>query len=296
VRADRGPGSTAQSWLLLAPFLAGVVLLVAGPAALTVGLALFEADLVRPPVFRGLANFGDLATDPVFLQSVRNSLIYIAGAVPLRAFAAIGLALLLHASFRGAGGYRTAAYLPSTIPDVSFALAWLWILNPLYGPLNVGLAAVGITGPAWLSDPWAARAGLVLISAFTIGEGFLIALASRREVPGELYELAGLEGAGPWQTLRRVTLPVLGPTLLLLVLRDTILSFQSSFVPAVVITDGGPPEYATTFLPLYVYRTGFQYLRFGTAAAATVVMLAMTAALVALQYLVLRRWRFARVA
>jgi multiple sugar transport system permease protein len=63
-----------------------------------------------------------------------------------------------------------------------------------------------------------------------------------------------------------------------------------------VITDGGPPEYATTFLPLYVYRTGFQYLRFGTAAAATVVMLAMTAALVALQYLVLRRWRFARVA
>jgi multiple sugar transport system permease protein len=296
VREGRGPGSTAQSWLLIAPFLTGVVLLVAGPAVLTAGLALFEADLVRRPVFRGLANFGDLATDPIFRQSVRNSLIYIAGAVPLRAFAAIGLALLLHASFRGAGAYRTAVYLPSTIPDVSFALAWLWILNPLYGPLNVGLAAIGITGPAWLSDPWAARAGLVLISAFTIGEGFLIALASRREVPGELYELAGLEGAGPWQTLRRVTLPVLGPTLLLLVLRDTILSFQSSFVPAVVITDGGPPEYATTFLPLYVYRTGFQYLRFGTAAAATVVMLAMTAGLVALQYLVLRRWRFARVA
>ena len=82
-----------------------------------------------------------------------------------------------------------------------------------------------------------------------------------------------MEGAGPWATLRRVTLPVMGPTLLLLVLRDTIYSFQTSFVPALVITDGGPPEYATTFLPLFVYRNGFEYLRFGYAAAATVVML-----------------------
>jgi multiple sugar transport system permease protein len=295
-RGAFGPGSTAESWLLLAPFLAGVTVLVAGPALLTVVLALFEADLVRASVFRGWGNFAELAGDAVFHTALRNSCIYIAGAVPLRALAAVGMALLLHAQFRGAGTYRTATYLPTAIPDVPYALAWLWILNPLYGPLNLALAGLGLDGPAWLSDPWAARAGLILISAFTVGEGFLIALAARREVPAEMYELAALEGAGRWQTLRRVTMPLLGPTLDLLVLRDTIYSFQSSFVPALVITDGGPPEYATTFLPLFIYRNGFEHLRFGYAASATVVMLLLTVVLIGLQYLVLRRWRYARVA
>ena len=278
------------------PFLIGVAVLVVGPAAWTVALALFESDLVTASVFRGLGNFRELVDDPVFLTAVRNSLIYVAGAIPLRVAAAFGLALLLHRPFRGAGAYRTAAYVPTVVPDVAFALAWLWILNPLYGPLNLTLAAVGIDGPAWLSDPWAARVGLIMISAFTVGEGFLIAMAVRRDIPGELYALAALEGAGRWATLRRVTLPLMGPTLVLLVLRDTIYSFQTSFVPALVITDGGPPPYATTFLPVFIYRNGFQYLRFGYAAAATVIMLVVTAALIAGQYAILRRWRHARVA
>ena len=291
-----GPGSTSESWLLLTPFLFGVVVLVAAPALLTAGLSLFEADLVRDAVYRGWDNFTELAGDPIFLAALRNSCIFIAGAVPLRALAALGLALLLHPPFAGARGYRAAAYVPTVIPEVSFALAFLWILNPLYGPLNLALGAIGLNGPAWLSDPWAARAGLILISAFTVGEGFLIAMASRRAIPTEVYELAAMEGAGRWHTLRRVTLPLLGPTLVLLLLRDTIYSFQTSFVTALVITDGGPPEYATTFLPLFIYRNGFEYLRFGYAAAATVVVLVLTSVLIGVQYLVLRRWRFARVA
>jgi multiple sugar transport system permease protein len=296
VRHRPGPGSTVESWVLLAPFLLGVMVLVAGPALITVALSLYESDLVQASVFRGWGNFQELVDDQIFLTAVRNSLIYIGGAVPLRTLAAVGLALLLQPRFRGAGAYRTASYLPTVIPDVSFALAFLWIFNPLYGPLNLALGAIGVPGPAWLSDPWAARAGLVLISVFTVGEGFLIATAARREIPTENYELAALEGAGPAQTLRRVTLPLLGPTLILLLLRDTIYSFQTSFVPALVITEGGPPEYATTFLPQFIYRNGFEYLRFGYAAAATVLMLVVTALLIGVQYLVLRRWRYARVA
>jgi multiple sugar transport system permease protein len=292
----RRPGSLAESWLLLAPFLFGVVVLVIGPAVLTAALSMFDADLVRAPVFNGLANFRELADDPIFLAALRNSLIYIVGAIPLRLLGAVGLALLLHVRFRGVSGYRSAVYLPTVVPDVAFALAWLWILNPLYGPLNLALAAVGIDGPDWLSDPWAARIGLILIAGFTIGEGFLIAMATRQQIPQDLYELAALEGAGPWATLKRLTLPLMAPTLVLLILRDTIYSFQTSFVPALIITDGGPPSYATTFLPLFIYRNGFEYLRFGYAAAATMLMLALTAAIIGLQYTVIRRWRNARVA
>jgi multiple sugar transport system permease protein len=292
----RRPGSSLESWLLLAPFLVGVLTLVVGPAALTIGLSLFDADLVTAPIARGLGNFDELLADPIFGAAVRNSLIFIAAAVPLRALAALAAALLLHRSFRGARAYRTIVFVPSAVPEIAFALAWLWILNPLYGPINVSLAAIGIDGPAWLSDPWAARFGLVLMSAFTIGEGFLIAVATRRAIPAELYDLAALEGSRDWQTLRRVTLPLMAPTLVLLLIRDTIYSFQSTFVPAIVVTDGGPPPYATTFLPVFIYRNGFQYLRFGYAAAATVVMLAITAVLIIAQYAILRRWRHARVA
>jgi multiple sugar transport system permease protein len=292
----RRPGSTAESWLLLTPFLFGVALLVVGPAMLTAGLSMLDADLVTRPVGRGFANFVELVDDPIFLTAMRNSLIFIGAAVPLRAIAAIGAALVLHQPFRGAAAHRTVTFLPTVVPDVAFALAWLWILNPLYGPINLTLGAVGLDGPAWLSDPWAARLGLVMISAFTIGEGFLIAMATRQEIPADLYELAALEGAGRWATLRRVTLPLMAPTLVLLLLRDTIYSFQTSFVPALVITDGGPAPYATTFLPVFIYRNGFEYLRFGYAAAATIVMMALTAVLIAAQYAILRRWRHARVA
>ena len=119
----------------------------------------------------------------------------------------------------------------------------------------------------------------------------MIALAVRQMIPAPLYEVARVEGAGAWQSFRRVTLPLMLPALLLLAIRDTIFSFQTSFLPALLVTDGGPPPYSTTYLPLFVYRNAFEYLRYGYASAATVVMLVVTAAIVWLQYDAISRWR-----
>jgi multiple sugar transport system permease protein len=212
-------------------------------------------------------------------------------AVPLRLLGALGLALLLHHRFRGVAAYRTASYLPTVVPDVAYALLWLWILNPLYGPLNLILEAVGGPTPRWLTDPRDAQAAVILMSLFTIGEGFLVALATRQSLPRELYELAAVEAAKPWYVFGRVTLPLMAPTLLLLMFRDTIFSFQANFVPALIVTEGGPPPYATTYLPLFVYRNAFEYLRYGYAAAATLVMFGVTALVVYLQWRIVRRWR-----
>ena len=107
---------------------------------------------------------------------------------------------------------------------------------------------------------------------------------------------AALEDATAWDVFRRVTLPLMAPVLALLVLRDTMLSLQFSFVPALVVTDGGPPPYATTYLPLFVYTNAFEYLRYGYAAAATLVMFVITAAIVFAQWQILRRWRVASAA
>jgi multiple sugar transport system permease protein len=133
----------------------------------------------------------------------------------------------------------------------------------------------------------------VLLTAFQLGEVFVVLLAARRELPGELYEVCEMEGAGAFYTFRRVTLPLLWPTLALLAARDVVLSLQTTFVPAMVITQGGP-KYATTFLPLYIYQNGFEYLRIGYASAMTCVMFLVTAGMVGVQLWVLRAWRGAR--
>jgi multiple sugar transport system permease protein len=239
----------------------------------------------------GLDNLRELVGDEVFWTSVRNSVVYAAVAVPLRLAGALGLALLLHRRQRGVGAERAVAYLPTVLPDAAYALVWVWLLNPLYGPLNLALEAVGIPGPAWTTDPDAAMAGIVLMSLLQVGEGFLVCLAVRQQLPPELYQLAEVEGAGPWQVFRRVTLPMMAPALVLLALRDVVFAFQATFVPALLVTGGGPPPHATTFLPLYVYRTGFEYLRYGYASAATLGMFVVTAVVVAVQWRLVRRWR-----
>ena len=288
-----GPGRRERRGLALlaAPYGVGVLALVVLPAAMTVALAFTEYDLVRPARWVGVDNLVALASDDVFWTSVRNSLVYALVAVPLRLAGALGLALLLHRRQRGVGAERTAAFLPTVLPDAAYALVWIWLLNPLYGPINLALEAVGLPGPAWTTDGDAAMAGVVLMGLLQIGEGFLVCLAVRQQLPGELYQLAAVEGAGPWQVLRRITLPLMAPALVLLALRDTLFAFQATFVPALLVTEGGPPPHATTFLPLYVYRTGFEYLRYGYASAATLAMFVVTAAVVAVQWRLVRRWR-----
>jgi multiple sugar transport system permease protein len=277
--------------LMLAPYLFGLVLLVFAPAAVTFGLALFRYDLITSPEWAGLANFRELWHDDLFRRSIRNSLMFVVAAVPLRLLGALLLALLLHRQFRGASTYRASSYLPTVIPDVAFALLMLWIFNPIYGPLNLALDAAGFTPPQWLTDPSDARWAVVWMSLFQIGEGFVIALAVRQSLPDDLYELAEIEGAPSWYVFARVTFPLMAPALLLLLFRDTIYSFQANFVPALLIFDGGPPPFATTYLPLFVYTNAFEYLRYGYAAAASLVMFAITALIVFAQWRILRRWR-----
>lgn len=264
-----------QRALMLAPFLIGVLALVAVPAVTTFALALFEYSLLEAPRFVGLDNLRALFDDPFFAEAVENSLLLAAIAVPLRVAGALGLALLLTRGFRFAGAHRTIVYLPTVVPETAYALLWLFLLNPLFGPVNGLLGAIGLPQPEWLTDPTAAFVAMVLIAAFTIGEGFVIALAVRQEISGELYDLARLEGATPFATFRRVTLPLMAPALGLLALRDTAFLLQASFAPAYLLTDGGP-DLATLFLPVYVFDVGFEQFRYGYAAAMTLAMFLIT--------------------
>ena len=288
-----------QLAVMLAPYVVGLVALVLAPAFVTFGLALTEYDLVRSPSFVGLDNFRELVDDDVFRIALVNSLVFALVAVPLRLGAALALALLLHRRMPGIGAYRAGVVVPTVVPEIAYGLLWLWLLKPLYGPINTLLGWggapnftwIGYPLPQWLTHPNDARAAIIILSLFTIGEGFVILLVTRQGLPAELYDLAALEDVTAWGLFRRVTLPLMAPILVLLLARDTIFSLQATFVPALVVTEGGPPLYSTTYLPLFVYTNAFEYLRYGYAAAATLVMLLVTAALVGFQLWFLRRFR-----
>ncbi len=279
---------------LLAPYVLGAIVLLAIPAVATFAVSFYELDLLGPSRWAGLENFRQLLDDPVFREALINSLTFAALAVPLRLLGALGLALLLHERSKATGPARTAVYLPTVVPDVAYALLWLFLVNPLFGPLNAALGFVGLPEPDWLTTGTGALATIVLMSGFTIGEGFVVALAARQELPKELYELARVEGSKPLHTFRRVTLPLMAPTLGLLAIRDLAFSLQVSFIPAYLLTDGGPDR-ATLFLPLYAFDAGFEQLRYGYAAAMTLTMFVITALLVLVQLRLARRWRFGAI-
>jgi multiple sugar transport system permease protein len=273
----------AAHYALLAPYLAGALLLVVVPAVMAFVLAFYRYDGVMTPAWRGWGNFIDVRFDPLFWIALQNSLFFIVVAVPLRLLAALGLALLYNRPRRGAGLYRALAYLPSVIPDAAYALVWLWIFNPLYGPLNAILYALGLPTPAWLLDYQLAKPALAFMVLFQIGEGFVILLAGLKNIPQELYDAAHVDGASRLQAFRRITLPVLAPWLLMLSIRDVILTFQSTFTPAYLMTGGGP-YYATLFLPLLVYEEAFEGLRFGIGAAIMLLMFLLTLGIILLVY------------
>ena len=278
-------------YLLLAPFLLGVALLVVLPAALSLGLAFTRYDGLAAPSWAGLANFRALGADQLFRTATLNSLLFVALTVPLRTLITLGLALLLARPRRGVGLYRAAIYLPTLVPGVAYALVWLWLLNPLYGPLNALLGALGLPAPAWLVDPRTALPALALAALFQLGEGFVVLLAGLQEIPDDYYEAAAIDGAGRLTVLRQIVLPLLAPWLLLIVIRDLIVSVQSSFTPALVMTGGGP-YHATLLLPLLIYQTAFDRLRFGEGAAMTAVVFGAVGLLVLLTHRLAGGWGY----
>lgn len=267
-----------KRWPLAAPYLAGSALLVLAPLALAVALAFTDYFGFVAPEFTGADNLARVASDRMFWDALGVSAFVAVVVVPLRLLLAVGAALLL-ARRRGARTAigRAATYLPSVIPDAAWALLWLWLLNPLYGPLPALLGAAGVPDPGFLTTPWGARFGLVLVMVFQVGEAFVVAIAARLAIPPHLHEAIETEGGSPWFAMTRVTLPLMAPVVLVLAVRDMVVVVQNAFVPALLVTDGGPAN-ATLTAPLLIYRRAFEYGELGYASTLSVTLLVLTGA------------------
>lgn len=265
--------------------------MIAVPLFLSLILSFFTYDGLSAPVWSGWANLREALREPLFKTALVNSVSFIYLAVPLRLLAALGLALLFSRPRPGTGLYRAMIYLPTVVPEAAYALLWLWILNPLYGPLNQILRFLGLPAPAWLVNERTALPALVMMALFTIGEGFIILLAALQSTPREIYDAASVDGSGRWHAFLHITLPMLKPWLVLLVVRDVILTFQTTFTPAYIMTGGGP-YYATLFLPMLAFEESFDRLRFGIGSVMVMLMTIITLGLLAMLFVIFQEWGY----
>lgn len=277
---------------LLTPYLLGTLLLIVIPALIAFGLAFTNYDSMTPITWAGLDNFLFLLGYKAFLIAARNTVGFIVVAVPLRILAMLGLALLMSQPRPGTRIFRIAIFLPTVIPDIAQALLWMWIFNPLYGPINTILRALGLPAPKWMVDKTTILWLVLIMSLFMIGEGFVVLLAGLHEIPRDYYQAAQVDGGNRWQTFRYITLPLLRPWLVLLTFRDIVVGAQSVFTPAFLMMGPGR-DFSSWYLPQMIYEEAFGRLRIGVASAVMVTWLFLAGALIYLSYRFIRGWGYA---
>jgi multiple sugar transport system permease protein len=190
-------------------------------------------------------------------------------AVPFTLLLAFLCAVLLNLKVKGQSIYRVIFFLPSIVPIVASTILWLWILNPQSGLLNSILDFFGIQGPNWLSDPLWSKPSLIMLGLWGMGATIMIYLSGLQDVPVTLLEAAELDGAGWWEKLRYVTIPMVSPITVFALITGVIAMFQY-FAQAYVfrgVQSLGYPLNSTLFYSVYLYQTGFLYLKMGYASA-----------------------------
>ena len=278
-------------WALffLTPFFIGLIFFIVGPGIAAFVLSFTSWDLLSSPKWVGLDNYRQLVHDPVFRASFYNTLYYTVVTVPVTIVLGLGLAVLMNRKIRGSYFFRAVFFLPVTVSVVAVSMLWAWMFEPSYGFLNYVLTQLHLPTVNWLVDPVTALPSIMIVGIWrTIGFNLIVFLAGLQSVPKELHEAAQVDGASEWYRFRKVTLPMLSPTIFFAIVIGLIASFQV-FEQTYIMTQGGPGN-STMTLIYDIFLTGFTYLRMGYASAISVVFLVIVLLITVVQVRLQRRW------
>jgi multiple sugar transport system permease protein len=251
-------------------------------------ISFYSWDMVGEPSFIGGANYARLLHDQVFWFALRNTLVYVAGTVPLSIGSGLLLAIALNRPMRGRGILRSVFFLPVVVSAVVTALAATWMFNDHYGLLNRLLTLIGLTPINWLSSPdWAMVSLIITTIWLRLGFCMIIYLAALQSIPASLYEAARIDGANVLQLFFNVTLPMLRPATLFLTIMCVIYSFH--VFDLIFVMTGGGPGYSTVVLVQYIYQMAFQTSEMGYASAIGMALFTLILMFTAVQWLVSRR-------
>ena len=262
------------SWLILTPPVLFLLAFLGYPFFYGVYLSFFRREVAGPATFVGLGNFVTLASDPIFWQSVGNTVKFTGAATLLKAFGGLGMALVMNQNFRFKAITRALLLLPFIVPTVLSTVAWQWIFDPGMGLFNRLLVVSGLatTGPSWLGTPTMAMVSIIMVNTWRGLPFFGISiLAGLQTIPVEQHESATIDGAGTWDRFRHVTLPSLLPVIFIVTTFSIILTFFD-FQLVYVLTGGGPAN-STHLMATYAYSLsmGAGQMGLGSAVALSMV-------------------------
>ncbi len=275
--------------LFLLPSIGGFVFFQAFPIGYSFILSLTDWDVLRKASFIGLENYRNILSSEEFWRVIRNTLYFMVLYLPLMLAVSVCIALLLNVKTRFTGVFRTIFFVPVLTSWVAAAMIWRWLLSPYYGPINAVLGFAGLQGPGWLYDTVWAMPGIVLASVWKdMGFYGLIFLAGLQTINIGYYEAAEIDGASRWQKFRKVTLPMLSPTMFFVMIISIINSFQ--LFPQVIIMTQGGPHGSTQVMVERIYNYAFTYYKMGYATALSWVLFAIIFVVTFFQLRVHKRW------
>ncbi|WP_328954729.1 sugar ABC transporter permease [Kitasatospora purpeofusca] len=284
--------AAARTLAFLSPWLIGFSVFFLYPLISTIYFSFTKYNGFGSPTFTGLKNWDYVFNDlPAFWQGLRNTLWLVVVMVSLRVAFGLGIGLLITKIKSGVGFFRTAFYLPYLAPPVAATVAFAFLLNPGTGPVNHFLGEIGLPQPGWFADPNWSKPALTLLAMWGVGDLMVIFMASLLDVPREQYEAAELDGAGPFQRFRYVTLPNISPIIMFAVVTGVIQTMQyytQAFVAGRVAAgnagnsgqqfEPGYPNGSTWTLPQMVYNLGFQRFNYGAACVVALVLFVISMA------------------
>jgi multiple sugar transport system permease protein len=273
--APSGFNRRIRRWglIFIAPTLLFLAIFKYGPMLWAIGLSFTSYDMVSQPQYIGLQNYRLLLENPVFLETLVNTLVYVGASTALMTMAGLGLALAINTRVPGARHCMTAIFLTNLMPIIAVCLVWRLLLHP-YGFINQMLAPLGFGRIDWLTSEATAMPAIVFVTVWRFAPYFMVVfLAALLALPDDYFEAAELDGAGVFRRFWHITLPLLMPTVFFVVVVSALLSSRIFLMP--FIMTGGGPGNATRVLSMLIYETGFSYMKMGQAAAISVVLFAI---------------------
>ena len=281
-------------YVFIAPWIVGFLAFTAIPMVATFIFTFTNINLAQaqPLQFVGLRNYETLLNDKQTWTSLGITFKFAALALPVAVILPLLVALMLHSRHLiGSSAFRILFFLPYVVPFVATVFIWGGMLNPETGWINYALEAIGVANPpGWLEDPGWVYPGLMLIGVWGIGAGIIVYLAALKGIPSDLYEAARIDGAGAWQSLRHITIPMLTPVIFYTIVLSVVEVLQYFLVPLVLQEGTGEPGGSTMFYNLYLYKNFFTFQNMSYGATLAWLLFLISLAITLVLFGTARRW------
>jgi len=252
-------------YLLVSPYLIFVIVFVLFPVIFCFFLTFHKWNIIAPMQFIGTANYTRLVHDRLFWKAIGNTLKFLLLHIPLQLVVSLLLAQLLNQQIRAKSFFRASFFMPVIVSGVVVTILWQQLLGYDSGLINRLFVNLGMEKTGWLIDPDIAIYSIAVMATWkNVGLYVILFLVGLQTVPTQYYEAAKLEGANRWQQFYHITLPMINPTIFMVVILSTIGGF-SLFIEPYIMTGGGPLN-TTLSAVLYIYKQAFQYYNMGYSA------------------------------